>query len=55
MTTRPETFQANLPLVRQDGHSTQETQVALDKLVRALIEAQAHIADLTTRVEALEP
>ncbi|AUR11208.1 hypothetical protein PhaeoP48_01211 [Phaeobacter inhibens] len=39
--------QANVPLVKPDGHSTMETQITLEKMAQAIRELQA-------KVEALE-
>lgn len=47
MTQKVEPPQANIPLVREDRHPTQETQVMLEKLVLA-------VKDLQDRVAALE-
>lgn len=47
MSQKVEIPQANLPLVREGGFSTQETQIMLEKLVKA-------VQELQVRVEALE-
>lgn len=51
MTVKVETPQANIPLVREDRHPTQETQIMLQKMAEAIRELQARVAAL----EAFHP
>ncbi|MFV1539461.1 MULTISPECIES: hypothetical protein [unclassified Phaeobacter] len=49
-----ETPQANVPLVKPDGHSTMETQITLEKMAQAIRELQGTAEAQRARIEALE-